>query len=190
MAGTNYCNTAIPHWRGASICKKPNCNTTRHYFSSQFVFYANSCWNVWQEYEVEERVEEAIWEHCGAGVVVASEWVVLAGRMRCWGVRWGSGGFRGVQWGDRWGVATKTGIALISLEPPLPLPFIVPAEWSTHVCLCQLGDMRKNFGLREFSLDFTWNVKISKMKTERTFCSVYASSGRSLVWRDDCGNFD
>ena len=38
-----------------------------------------------------------------------------------WG---GSVGFGGV-W---WGVCTKTGIALISLEPPLPLPFIVPDE--------------------------------------------------------------
>ena len=30
--------------------------------------------------------------------------------------------------GVRWGVSRKTGIALISLELPLPFPFIVPAE--------------------------------------------------------------
>ena len=46
MAGTNYCNTALPYWRGASICKKPNCKTTRHCFSSQFILMQLFCWNM------------------------------------------------------------------------------------------------------------------------------------------------
>ena len=51
----------------------------------------------------------------------------MSGVSRADEVLGGSVGFGGVG-GVQWGVGTKTGIALISLEPPLPLPFIVPAE--------------------------------------------------------------
>ena len=48
----------------------------------------------------------------------------MSGVSRADEVLGGSVGFGGV----RWGVGTKTGIALISLAPRLPLPFIVPDE--------------------------------------------------------------
>ena len=46
MAGTNYYTTSLPYWRSASICKKPNCKTTRHCFSSQFILMQFFCWNM------------------------------------------------------------------------------------------------------------------------------------------------